>query len=540
MQARICCRRLVTVVSLAVLSAVGPVTARADQAPDPAQMAQRLDQQLQAELPQYASVEAGRCNDETFCRRVTLDVAGRLPTVEELSLFALDPGSDKRRELVRQLLASPEYGRRWGRYWRDVVFYRSSDVRALRAAGAFEDFMADRLNRNEPWDRIVREILTATGEIHLDGATGLIMAQLGEPEPVAAEVSRIFLGIQIQCAQCHDHPTDRWKREQFHHLAAFFPRVRVRPVAAAGGRSFLVMSVDRPLRLRGRRVKIEHFMPDLDDPQAPGKLMRPEFFLTGQSLPVGTPDQQRRRRLADWMTSKQNPWFAKALVNRMWHELVGRGFYEPVDDMGPDRQPTAPKTLELLAQGFRDADYNLKWLVETICLTQAYQQAVHNPQSSQSEEVPFARGCPTRLRPDQLLTTLQQVLLVELQATPRRRGGFNARAAQRRFSLTFGFDPSVSQDQIEGSIPQALFLMNSPITRAMTARPGSMLAQLLRQYPDDAEAVEELYLRCLARRPRQSEKQKALAYIRRVGDRAEAFEDLLWVLVNSTEFLYRR
>jgi len=231
--------------------------------------------------------------------------------------------------------------------------------------------------------------------------------------------------------------------------------------------------------------------------------MQPEFFLTGQSLPVGTPDQQRRRRLADWITSKQNPWFAKALVNRMWHELVGRGFYEPVDDMGPDRQPTAPKTLELLAQGFRDADYDLKWLVETICLTQAYQQAVRNPQSSQGAEVPFARGCPTRLRPDQLLTTLQQVLQVELQATPRRRGGFNARAARRRFSLTFGFDPSVSQDQIEGSIPQALFLMNSPITRAMTARPGSMLAQLLRQYPDDAEAVEELYLRCLARRPRR-------------------------------------
>ncbi len=507
--------------------------------PDPAQIAQAVDQRLVQELPEYASNRTGRCDDVTFCRRVSLDIVGHLPTVEQLGLFALDPGSNKRQELIRQLLAAPEYGRRWARYWRDVIFFRSSDVRALRAAGTFEDYMTQRLNQNVPWDRIVTEMLTATGIIHQEGATGLVMAQLAEPEPVAAEVSRIFLGIQIQCAQCHDHPTDRWKREQFHHLAAFFPRVRVRPVAAAGGRSFMVFSLNQPRRLRGRRVPVEHFMPDLDNPQAQGKLMQPKFFLTGQSLPVGATDQQRRQALARWITSKQNPWFAKALVNRMWHELVGRGFYEPVDDMGPDREAVAPQTLELLAQAFIDADYDLKWLVETICLTEAYQQAVRNAPPEQ--EIPFARGCPTRLRSDELLNTLLQVLQVDLQPVRSRRPGFNAvAAARRRFLLTFGFDPSVSQEEIESSIPQALFLMNSPITRAMTARAGSMLAQLLHQHPDDADAVEELYLRCLARRPRESEKRKALAYIRRVGNRTEAFEDLLWVLVNSTEFLYRR
>ncbi len=527
-----------TVLALALLAGGLQQPLRAAK-PDPAQVAQAVDQQLAQELPQYAASRAGRCDDVTFCRRVSLDVAGQLPTVEQLGLFALDPGSHKRQELVRQLLATPEYGRRWGRYWRDVIFYRSNDVRALRAAAALEDFMADRLNRNQPWDRIVTEILTATGVIHLEGATGLVMAQLGEPEPVAAEVSRIFLGIQIQCAQCHDHPTDRWKREQFHHLAAFFPRARVRPVATAGGRSFMVFSMDQPRRLRGRRVRLEHFMPDLDNPQARGKLMQPKFFLTGQSLPVGATDQERRQALARWITSKQNPWFAKALVNRMWHELVGRGFYEPVDDMGPDREAVAPKTLELLAQAFIDADYDLKWLVETICLTEAYQQAVRNAPPEQ--EVPFARGCPTRLRSDELLTSLLQVLQVDLQPIRSRGRRFNGlAAARRRFQLIFGFDPSTSQEEIEGSIPQALFLMNSSITRAMTARSGSMLERLLREYPDDAQAVEELYLRCLARRPRESEKRKALAYIRRVGNRTEAFEDLLWVLINSTEFLYRR
>ncbi len=507
--------------------------------PDPAQVARKIDQQLAQELPQYAANRSGRCDDETFCRRVCIDIAGRLPWADELELFVLDPGSAKRRELVRQLLQSPDYGSRWARYWRDVIFYRSSDVRALRAAGAFEEFMTDQLNRNVSWDRIVTQMLTATGIIYQEGATGLLMAQLAEPEPVAAEVSRIFLGIQIQCAQCHDHPTDRWKREQFHHFAAFFPRARVRPVPAPGGRSFMVFSMDQPRRIRGRRVPVEHFMPDLDDPQARGKLMQPKFFLTGQSLSVGATDQQRRQALARWITSKQNPWFAKALVNRMWHELVGRGFYEPVDDMGPDREAVAPNTLDLLAQAFIDADYDLKWLVETICLTEAYQQASRNAPPNQ--DVPFARGCPTRLRPDVLLDSLLQALQVELEPVRSRRRGFNGlAAARRRFQLTFGFDPSLSQEDVEGSIPQALFLMNSPITRAMTARPGSMLEELLRRHPDDADAVEALYLRCLARLPRESEKRKALAYIRRVGDRSEAFEDLLWVLVNSTEFLYRR
>ncbi len=188
-------------------------------------------------------------------------------------------------------------------------------------------------------------------------------------------MSRIFLGIQIQCAQCHDHPTDRWKREQFHELAAFFPRIAVRPVRVDGKRrSFEVVSFDKgnSKKRRPRGGNLEHHMPDLEHPEETGKLMQPVFFVTGQKLDAGVPDAERRETVADWMTSRENRWFAKAFVNRMWSELVGRGFYEPVDDIGPDRQCSAPKTLNYLSNRFAANKYDVKWLLATITSTEAY------------------------------------------------------------------------------------------------------------------------------------------------------------------------
>ena len=185
------------------------------------------------------------------------------------------------------------------------------------------------------------------------------MAQFGATPDITAEVSRIFMAIQIQCAQCHDHPFDRWKRTQFHELAAFFPRIALRPVKPADKqkRSFDVIGVDR--RTAGESEEcddparsLEHYMPDLKNPTAKGTLMQPVFFVTGQKLPLGTPDAERRETIARWITSPQDEWFAKAFVNRIWSEMVGEGFYEPVDDIGPDRDCNAPETLDYLAKQF--------------------------------------------------------------------------------------------------------------------------------------------------------------------------------------------
>ena len=308
--------------------------------------------------------------------------------------------------------------------------------------------LSEPLNKNVPWNDVAEQFITATGDVRENGATAIIMAQEGRTEETTAEVARIFLGMQIQCAQCHDHPYDRWKREDFHELAAFFPRIGVRPVQSATRRSFQVVASDRRMRIpkndNGNRPMPEHMMPDLEDPSAPGTQMQPKFFLTTAKLPTGTLDVDRREKLALWLTG--NEWFAVAAVNRMWAELVGEGFYEPVDDIGPDREPRAPETMKLLAANFRRSGYDMKWLVETICATEAYQRQ-SRPRSAEEDHVPFAASVPQPLRADQLYNAVLSALDMndeEPQEQGRGGGGGLYRRPGRRgqFNLTFGYDPS--------------------------------------------------------------------------------------------------
>lgn len=490
-------------------------------------------------------VPAPQVDDAAFLRRVRLDITGDIPTPDEIRQFIADPAEDKRLQLVRQLLEDEKYGQNWARYWRDVIFYRKIEARAQLAAGAMEADMAEWLNDNVPWDDIAAEFITATGDVRENGATAIIMAQDGRTEEVTAEMSRIFLGMQLQCAQCHDHPTDRWKREQFHELAAFFPRLGVRNSKTATERTFVVFANDRPFRRRpkanaDRRPTPEHRMPDLEDPAAPGKLMEAKFFLTGDSLETGTSDAARRLQLAAWLT--ESPWFAKAFVNRMWTELVGEGFYETVDDLGPDREVRAAAALELLAEEFRQTGYDQKWLIETICSTEAYGRQ-SRPRREPGEPL-WTAGVAQPLRADQLLNAVLSVLGVDEPTGRRgqRRGGPRYNQGPRMgFNQTFGYDPSDARDTVSGTIPQTLALMNSPqINRRLEARRGSILGRLLAENTDDERLVTELYLRTYSRFPNETELTRAVDYLASLGDRAEAAEDLTWALINSAEFSHRR
>lgn len=488
-------------------------------------------------------------SDEAFLRRACLDLVGQLPTPDEIIAFTLDPSPGKRTALIDQLLADSRFGVNWSRYWRDVIMYRKTEDRAPIGAAALEEFLATNLNENRPWSEVATAFMTAEGDVRQNGATGLIFAQGGMPEETVSEVSRIFLGIQIQCAQCHDHKTDRWKREQFHELAAFFPRVAVRPDNINGpiqDRTFVVHARDRFFPMgRGNNANrfvgtAEHFMKDLDNPTARGTLMQPVFFATGQKLDLGATDDERRASLAVWITAKDNPWFAKAFVNRIWAELNGEGFYEPVDDIGPDRTATAPRTLELLSGGFTDSGYDVKWLFRTITATDLYQRPA--APRRQPNQPAFAANVSQPMRGDQLYDALQAALgLTERPAPPGGMGYGRINSPRALFNTIFGFDPSEPRDEISASIPQALALMNSPLmSQAGSARPYTALGRLLANVSNDESAVTELYLRTLARQPSDAELKNAMTYIGEVGQRGEAYEDLLWSLINSTEFSRRR
>jgi hypothetical protein len=542
--------RLVRLGAVLAAALVLPSVVRAGvpaEVPDPAETARQVDYSLADEVFAAAKVDpAPRCDDATFLRRAWLDLVGDIPTPEHVIAFLLDKSPDKRQRLVRELLADPQYGLNWARYWRDVIFYRKIEDRAQLAANALEADLGQQLNDNETWDKITAGFITATGDVRDNGATALIMAQDGRTAETTAEVARIFLGIQIQCAECHDHKTDRWTREQFHELAAFFPRIGVRPVLTPTRRSFQVVASDRgrgPRRDNTRDLPVpEHYMPNLEDPASPGTRMQPKFFLTNATVPYGTYDADRRGTLAKWLT--ENQWFAEAMLNRLWAELVGEGFYEPIDDLGPDHPATAPKTVKILAEAFRASGYDVKWLFETICATEAYQR--ESRPRREADGTPFVANVPQPLRADQLFNALLSATDAAEDAgrNGRRRGGGGPGRAQNtprgRFNLTFGYDPSDPRDAVTGSIPQVLAMMNSPqVAGALRANRG-LLKRLLAECPEDEDLVVELYLRILSREPESKELQAAKRYVSGAQRRGTGAEDLAWALLNSAEFRHRR
>ena len=506
-----------------------------------AEVARKIDELL---ISETIVSQTNICDDETFLRRAFFDIVGQPPSLEDVLVYGLEPSVNKRSLLIEFLLSDKTYGANWSRYWRDVIMYRRTNDQSLLGVPALESYLTDALNSGVSWDRIAAGFITATGDIQKDGRAVFIAAQQGRPEETVSEISRIFLGIQIQCAQCHDHPTDRWKQEQFHELVAFFPRVALRPQQEP--RSFIVNATDFVGRRRTPNANnrfvgtLEHTMPNLVEPTQPGKVMTPKFFVSGQTLPTGTTDAVRRDALARWITAPDNPWFAKAVTNRVWAELVGEGFYEPVDDIGPDRTPSAPKTMDYLATEFTLSGYDLKWLMQTIMSTQAYQRSSLDRRNY--DQIPFQANTIQPLRSDQLFDSVMSVFEIsDADSEGSGQGLRRLQSPRNVFAGVFGYDPNDPRGDVAVSIPQSLAMMNSTfINEQIQARQGTMLYRLLQEVQSDRAAIQELYLRVLSRRPNRKELNTSLAYIKQVANRGESFEDLLWALLNSAEFKTRR
>lgn len=581
--------------------------------PDHVELGRQVDRLLADQLRQAGVELAPRAPDEDFLRRVSFDLAGIAPSPEEVSLFSLDPDADKRAQVIDRLLQSDAYAVNWARYWRDVIFSRAVEQRAQISREAFEEWMIGQLRDNASWADITTRLLTAKGDVRKQGETALLYAQRGEPDEAASETARVFLGIQLQCANCHDHPTDKWKREEFHALAAFFPRLRIDRVkgddrsfelvsfngAAAnpaeaierirknadtilarldanqdgqlskkelkgdGGpalsRLFSEADTDKngtlsvaeirqvPLpMMRGTKGMAEYYMPDLQNPQSAGTRFDPKFFLNDASPGTGLSDVERRVALARYVTAPENPWFAKAFVNRLWAQLMGEGFVMPVDDMGPERTPRHPEVLDALAAGFTASGYDVKWLLKTITNTEAYQRRIR-PRAVSENPPAFASACATRLRADQLYDAITRILGVEELGGPANRGQrklagrYNDSSARGQFRRLFGFDPSANPEEQQGNLLQALFLMNSPAIHNLIAGKGATrLATILAQHSSNEDALRELYLLVHAREPSAKELEICGEYLKDVGNRQDAFEDILWSLINSTEFQTRR
>jgi Protein of unknown function (DUF1549)/Protein of unknown function (DUF1553) len=532
-------------------------------------------------------------SDVEFVRRIYFDLVGGPPTPEQVQFFVRDRTKDKRARLVDVLLSTPEHSRNWAKYWRDVILFHATNENLARVRfDALEAWLTKQLQANTPWDQIVSGMITASGRNDENGAVALWLAHEVRPVELAGEVSRIFMGVQIQCAQCHDHKTDAWKRVQFHEFAAFFAGMRPKQIAkAAPGQPPIIEVVAQGSR--------RYSMPDKDNPTKSIPIA-PRFFLssskskTEPALPEALPVSERRALAASYITGQDNPWFAKAYINRIWYALMGEAFYEPIDDLGPERTPNAPEVIDALAAQWQKGGYDVRWLFRTIVNTEAYQRRVRSTANA-AGKTPFASSCPSRLRADQVFDALVQALALPVDANgnlpvPAKAKGLRAsnafkglasknpanskRQADRPlakagavkkaalaaglasqitkkgarpggprvlFDRLFGVDPSVANEDVVGTIPQALFLMNSPmVNNRVQARPGTVLGEILSMAPNERAALAALYLRVLSRQPTNQEVELCGRYISSVGNAREGFEDIYWSLINSTEFLTRR
>ncbi len=475
--------------------------------------------------------------DEQFLRRISLDLIGRQPTPDELAAYILDSSAAKREAAVERLLSSPEFGANWAAYWSDVIGYRVPPPElTFLDYTIFEQWLATRINQNAPWDETIRMVLVASGKVKDHPEATFVGFHGADTTRLAAETARVFLSLQIGCAQCHDHPFDEWRREQFHELAAYFVRASAKMPWNDSG--------EIEVKDKG---KGEYEMPNVADPSKKGTTMIPAF-LTGAKLDKGKSDLERRTELANVIANAENPWFAKAYVNRVWARLMGRGFYEPVDDIGAGNEPQLREVHKPLTAHFISSGFDAKSLFRLIVNSKAYQQRLaENPSSAVK---PYASGRTIKLRGDEvfqsLVTAIDLPNVTPPKIAPTKEVRFPPppKSTKDVVSEVFGFDPSLRPEDISRTLGQAMLLMNNDQLQAQInskADSGTALSKLLASESDNSKAVSKLFQLVLARQPADGELKISLEHVSSMPDkRGDAFEDLLWSLINSAEFTTKR
>jgi hypothetical protein len=512
--------------SLIGLLLAGVAIMPAGAAPPPLEeMAARIDELL-AEGWQRAGVEpAPPASDAEFLRRAWLDLCGIIPPLNDADgtsgvrnfLASTDP--NKRAVLIQRLLAKPRRATHLATIWQGVLLPSDANSQQF-GESPFQTWLRSRLADNAPYDVLIEEIVLARGRANQPGPALFFTSLQLKPEELAASTSRVFLGTQIQCAQCHDHPFDHWRQQDFWAYAAFFSRLT-----------------------RNQRQAVASEVQDVEwgDVTLPGtqEVVLPRFL--GGELSSDESAKTRRERLAQWLTWPENPFVARAAVNRVWAQLFGRGLVEPVDDLGPHNPPSHPQLLDELATYFVRTGYDLNRLTETLAATRAYQLSSQSPSSGADRPELFARMAVKSLTAEQLYDCL-------LEATRRReivaaapQAAFNRTVDTNRVAFLNRFRaPTQGPTEYEGGVPQALTLMNGPLMQQATDLPSSdLLAALDAPFFTNYQRIEVLYLSTLARLPDDAERRKFGAHVEQAtGDtgRRRALGDILWALLNSAEF----
>ena len=484
-------------------------------------MANRVDQLL-AQRWEDASVKPmGLSSDTEFLRRVHLDLTGVIPTVNDVRQFLADTRPDKRSQLIASLLARPNHATHFANVWRSIMLRSDNAQQQFGQAGNFEQWLRGKFVDNVPYNQVVTELLTTNGNIQ-NGPALFYTSLMNKPEELASSSSRIFLGVQISCAQCHDHPFDHWTRKDFWGYAAFFARLN----QPQGAQQFVGNVVDANVG--------EVTLPGSDEP------VPPQFL--GGSVAELAEGQSRRNALAAWITSPQNPYFAKATVNRVWALMFGRGLVEPVDDLGPHNLASHPELLAELSNFFIDSGFDLRLLISTLAHTRAYQLSSEVPPSGEPAPELFARMSIKSLNAEQIYDCLREAMRQRDSINPQQQQ-FGRGFDQTRQAFLARFEaPTQAATEFQAGIPQALTLMNGAmIAQATNLENSDVLNALEAPFFTDQERVEILFMSTISRPPTSREQTQFITYVEtaaKAGTRRKALGDVLWALLNSGEFIF--
>ena len=472
------------------------------------------------------------CDDTTFIRRITIDATGRLPTSEQVESFLASTAPDKRDQTIDSLLASHEYADCFANKWSAILRNKRAGPDSRRGNYAFHAWLRDALHHNLPYNQFVRAIVAASGEA--GGNPPVVWyRQVNELTEQAEDTAQLFLGLRIQCARCHHHPFEQWSREDYYRFSAFFSRV--------GRKAGMLPGEERIFHRRGMATAV--------NPKN-GQTVTPAG-LGGQPLEL-SPESDPRQALVDWMSGSENPFFAPMLVNRYWKHFFGRGLVDPEDDLRATNPATNPELFDALANHFENTGFDLKDLVRTICQSSTYQLSSQPNQYNAADKQTFSRYYPRRLTAEVLLDAVDQVagtftqfdgMPTTTRAVQLPDSGFNV-----EFLKAFGRPEAASACECErvsdADLIQSLHLINSAdIHRKLSSETGRATRLAADQERDHPEKIRELYLSALSRLPTADETTSLLQYLKertteKDGNLRAAYEDIVWTLINTKEFLF--
>jgi hypothetical protein len=529
---------------LALTSVLTPA-APGTPARSPQTVAREIDREIDQSLTESKVGPSPLADDAEFLRRVSLDLIGRIPTLERTVAFLDSKDPDKRAKLIDELLASPEYGRHMATIWHNLIVPRDSMVRRVPTQ-TFHDWLAESFNAGRGWNQIVYELLTADGPGEDNPQVAFVISNIENnrvaPNKLTASTAQLFLGVQLNCAECHNHPFTKWKQTDFWSIAAFFSRTKLdgnpQQAAKAGGLPGVSESAVAQRfgkAAKGAPVPVTTGASILI-PESKGKVVSAKF-LEGAEPNLGNQGPYRPA-LAQWITARDNKFFAPAMVNRMWAHFFGRGFVNPIDDFHSANPASHPLLLKSLAREFADSGFDLKHLIRCICNSKTYQRSSRPNPTNEHDNQLFARMNIKMMTPEVLYDSLMTAMGASAAADARPARGQPVAKNQQGGKTGFVAFFNTSEDgadvtEYTHGIPQVLRLMNS----AQFNNGGALVARVARGGVPRDKAIEQIYLATLNRRPTATEVKRLSDYVGKQGSVQQGYAGVVWILLNSSEFV---